>query len=107
MVVNYDIRWNPIRLIQRVGRVDRIGVGKLEHKTMWGFNFLPDEGLDQHLNLRNTVRQRIQEIHDTIGEDAKVMEESERLNTSDMYDPTPVSRTPRLWRSARPAAAAR
>ena len=84
-VVNYDIHWNPVRLIQRVGRIDRIGVGQLEHDTVWGFNFLPDEGLAKHLNLRETVRRRIQEIHDTIGEDAKVMEESERLNTADMY----------------------
>jgi superfamily II DNA or RNA helicase len=85
VVVNYDIHWNPVRLIQRVGRVDRIGVGKLEHEVVWGFNFLPDEGLDQHLNLRETVHRRIQEIHDTIGEDAKVLEETERLNTGDMY----------------------
>ena len=85
VVVNYDIHWNPVRLIQRVGRVDRIGVGKLEHEVVWGFNFLPDEGLDAHLNLRETVRRRIQEIHDSIGEDAKVMEDTESLNTADMY----------------------
>jgi superfamily II DNA/RNA helicase len=85
VVVNYDIHWNPVRLIQRVGRVDRIGVGHLEHPVVWGFNFLPDEGLDHDLNLRETVRRRIQEIHDTIGEDAKVLDETERLNTADLY----------------------
>lgn len=84
-VINYDIHWNPVRLIQRVGRIDRIGVGELEHEVVWGFNFLPDEGLDHHLNLRETVRRRIREIHDTIGEDAKVLEETEHLNTADMY----------------------
>jgi hypothetical protein len=52
---------------------------------VWAFNFLPDDGLDQYLNLRDTVRRRIQEIHETIGEDAKVLEESERLNTADIY----------------------
>lgn len=81
-IVNYDIHWNPVRLIQRVGRIDRIGT---EYKTVWAFNFLPDEGLAPHLNLRDTVRRRIQEIHETIGEDAKVLEETERLNTADMY----------------------
>jgi len=81
-IINYDIHWNPVRLIQRVGRIDRIGS---EHETVWAFNFLPDEGLDQHLNLRDTVRRRIQEIHATIGEDAKVLEESERLNNADIY----------------------
>jgi len=81
-IINYDIHWNPVRLIQRVGRIDRIGS---KHDTVWAFNFLPDEGLDEHLNLRETVRRRIQEIHETIGEDAKVMEETERLNTADMY----------------------
>jgi len=81
-IVNYDIHWNPVRLIQRVGRIDRIGS---KHETVWAFNFLPDEGLAPHLNLRDTVRQRIQEIHETIGEDAKVLEETEHLNTADMY----------------------
>jgi len=37
-VINYDLHWNPIRLIQRVGRVDRIGT---EHTTVYAYNFLP------------------------------------------------------------------
>ena len=81
-IINYDIHWNPVRLIQRIGRIDRIGS---VHDVVWAVNFLPDEGLDQHLNLRSTVRRRIQEIHDTIGEDSKVMEETENVNTTDMY----------------------
>jgi superfamily II DNA or RNA helicase len=81
-IINYDIHWNPVRLIQRVGRIDRIGS---EFNEVWAFNFLPDDGMDAHLNLKSTVKRRIQEIHETIGEDAKVLEESETLNTSDMY----------------------
>ena len=81
-IINYDIHWNPVRLIQRVGRIDRIGS---EFDEVWAFNFLPDDGMDEHLNLKSTVQRRIQEIHATIGEDAKVLEESETLNTTDMY----------------------
>ncbi len=81
-IINYDIHWNPVRLIQRVGRIDRIGS---EFDEVWAFNFLPDDGMEKELNLKSTVRRRIQEIHETIGEDARVLEESEALNTTDMY----------------------
>ena len=60
-IVNYDLHWNPVRLIQRFGRIDRIGS---EHETIYGFNFLPETGLEQQLGLRQTLANRIQEIHE-------------------------------------------
>ena len=82
MVINYDLHWNPVRLIQRFGRIDRIGT---EHEEVFGFNFLPETGLERNLGLRDKLKRRIQEIHDTIGEDAKVLEDTERLNREAMY----------------------
>jgi superfamily II DNA or RNA helicase len=82
MVVNYDLHWNPVRLIQRFGRIDRIGT---EHEEVFGFNFLPETGLERNLGLHQKLAQRIQEIHKTIGEDAKVLDESEHLNKEAMY----------------------
>lgn len=81
-VVNYDLHWNPVRLIQRFGRIDRIGS---EHDTIYGINFLPETALDQHLGLREKLAARIQEIHDTIGEDTAVLDPGERLNEVAMY----------------------
>ncbi len=82
VIINYDLHWNPVRLIQRFGRIDRIGT---EFEVIRGFNFLPEVGLERNLGLRQRLRQRIQEIHDTIGEDTAILDASERLNESAMY----------------------
>lgn len=81
-VVNYDLHWNPVRLIQRFGRIDRIGA---EHDVVHGFNFLPETELDRNLGLRETLRRRVQEIQDTIGEDSQILDPTERLNPEAMY----------------------
>ena len=81
-IINYDLHWNPVRLIQRFGRIDRIGS---EHDVIYGFNFLPETGLEQNLGLQQILQHRIQEIHDTIGEDAAILDNSEQLNEAAMY----------------------
>jgi len=81
-IVNYDLHWNPVRLIQRFGRIDRIGS---EHDLIFAFNFLPETGLEHQLDLKGKLHNRIQEIHDTIGEDAPILDDSERLNEEAMY----------------------
>ena len=81
-IINYDLHWNPVRLIQRFGRIDRIGS---EHDVIYGFNFLPETGIEQNLGLRQILHHRIQEIHDTIGEDAAILDNSEQLNEEAMY----------------------
>ncbi len=45
-IINYDLHWNPVRLIQRFGRIDRIGS---EHDSIYGYNFLPERELEKHL----------------------------------------------------------
>lgn len=81
-VVNYDLHWNPVLLIQRIGRVDRIGT---EHDIIRTFNFLPHKRIDEKISLKERVSRRIQEIHDHIGEDEKILDESERLNEEAIY----------------------
>jgi hypothetical protein len=81
-IVNYDLHWNPIRLIQRVGRVDRIGT---EHDTIYAYNFLPETGLERELGIERRLEQRIAEIHRTIGEDAAILHKSEQINKEAMY----------------------
>ena len=81
-IINYDLHWNPVRLIQRFGRIDRIGS---EHDVIYGFNFLPEIGIEQNLGLQQILQHRIQEIHDTIGEDAAILDNSEQLNEAAMY----------------------
>lgn len=81
-IINYDLHWNPVRMIQRFGRIDRIGS---EHEKIYGFNFLPETELDRNLNLHEIVHQRIQEIHDTIGEDSEILDNTEQINSEAMY----------------------
>ncbi|MBN2186364.1 MAG: helicase [Dehalococcoidia bacterium] len=81
-LINYDLHWNPVKLIQRVGRIDRIGS---ENDVVWAFNFLPETELDRGLGIKNVLQRRIQEIHDTIGEDAAILDDSEQLNEEAMY----------------------
>lgn len=82
VIVNYDLHWNPVRLIQRFGRIDRIGS---DNEVIWGFNFLPETKLDRNLGLTNVLRARINEIHETIGEDSAILDKSEQLNEEAMF----------------------
>jgi len=81
-IINYDLHWNPVKLIQRFGRIDRIGS---IHGNIYGYNFLPETELDKNLNLHEIVHNRIQDIHDTIGEDAQILDTNEQLNEDEMY----------------------
>jgi hypothetical protein len=81
-VINYDLHWNPVKLIQRFGRIDRIGS---TYDKIYGYNFLPETELDKNLGLHEIVHNRIQEIHDTIGEDAEILDGTEKLNPEAMY----------------------
>ncbi|MCY4575119.1 MAG: helicase-related protein, partial [Chloroflexi bacterium] len=81
-VLNYDLHWNPVKLIQRFGRVDRIGT---EHQTINLHNMWPDRDVDAELDLTERLRRRVQSFHDLIGLDSKLLHESERLNLQAMY----------------------
>src|SRR5271166_6280812 len=47
-LLNYDLHWNPTRMVQRAGRIDRIGT---QFDTLFIHNFFPDEGLERLLGL--------------------------------------------------------
>jgi superfamily II DNA or RNA helicase len=81
-IINYDLHWNPVRLIQRFGRIDRIGS---DHSEIFGHNFLPEKGIERNLGLEQVLKARINEIHETIGEDSVILDDSEKLNDRAMY----------------------
>ncbi|MFW9873372.1 MAG: helicase-related protein, partial [Candidatus Thorarchaeota archaeon] len=80
-IINYDIHWNPLKLIQRIGRVDRLGT---EHDKIYVFNFLPEKELEEDLKIIENVEARISEINEVFGMDAKLLKEDERPNLSYM-----------------------
>jgi len=55
-IVNYDIHWNPVRIIQRFGRIDRIGSSNTQIQLV---NFWPDISLDEYINLKERVENRM------------------------------------------------
>lgn len=77
LVINYDIHWNPLKLIQRIGRVDRLGT---EHSTVYVHNFFPETALEDELGVVETVKNRISEINSVLGMDGKVLTEEDQPN---------------------------
>lgn len=72
-LINYDLHWNPTRMIQRAGRIDRIGT---DFNTLFIQNFFPDKGLNDLLGLVQSLQSKIRQIDTTIGLDASVLGET-------------------------------
>ena len=66
IVINYDLPWAIVRLIQRAGRVDRIGQ---RAENILCYSFLPADGVERILGLRDRVRQRLKENAEVVGTD--------------------------------------
>jgi superfamily II DNA or RNA helicase len=74
IVVNFDLPWALIRLVQRAGRVDRIGQ---QADEILCYSFLPAEGVEKIINLRSRVRQRLDENAEIVGSDERFFEDGE------------------------------
>ncbi|HED04455.1 MAG TPA: hypothetical protein ENI60_06790 [Candidatus Fraserbacteria bacterium] len=80
LLVNYDLHWNPVRLMQRIGRVDRRlnpdierRLGRSNPVKVHVFNFLPPEDLEDLLNLHRRVSGKLLRISKTLGIEAPVL----------------------------------
>ena len=76
-LINYDIHWNPVRIIQRFGRVDRIG-SKNEYIQM--VNFWPDISLDEYINLKARVETRMKIVDMTATGDDNMLSPEEKTD---------------------------
>jgi superfamily II DNA or RNA helicase len=72
VVVNYDLPWAIIRLIQRVGRIDRIGQ---RAEMLLCYSFLPADGVERIIRLRSRVRQRLRENAEVVGTDERFFDD--------------------------------
>jgi len=72
LLVNYDLHWNPTRMVQRAGRIDRIGS---EFPVLWVHNMFPDAGLERLLGLVERLSRKISDIDRTGFLDASVLGE--------------------------------
>ncbi len=69
-LINYDIHWNPVRIIQRFGRIDRIGS---QNRQIQLVNFWPDLTLDEYINLKERVENRMVIVDVTATGDENVL----------------------------------
>lgn len=74
-LINYDIHWNPVRIIQRFGRVDRIGS---KNKVIQLVNFWPDISLDEYINLKSKVETRMKIVDMTATGDDNILSDEEK-----------------------------
>lgn len=82
-IVNFDLPWAIIRLIQRAGRVDRIGQ---QADTINCYSFLPAEGVERIIRLRSRVRARLKENQEVVGSDEAFFEDDDQANPiQDLY----------------------
>jgi len=72
-LINYDLHWNPTRMVQRAGRIDRIGT---DFDTLWIYNMFPDEGLERLLRLVESLSEKIAAIDATGFLDASILGET-------------------------------
>ena len=69
-IINYDLPWNPMRLVQRHGRIDRIGS---KHSDVYMWCFFPDKQLEELLNLEERIRRKLAQAAASIGVESEVI----------------------------------
>lgn len=78
--INYDIHWNPVRIIQRFGRIDRIGS---KNNTIKLVNFWPTKELDAYLKLSQRVKTRVELMDNSAASEGSPLKPSNRSKQSD------------------------
>lgn len=82
-LINYDLPWNPTRIMQRVGRINRVGT---EHEQIYVFNFFPTAQSSKHLPLKDRILEKLQSFHDTLGEDYKYLSDEEVVSSQKLFE---------------------
>ena len=83
VLVNYDLPWNPTRIMQRVGRVNRVGT---EFDRIYVFNFFPTAQSSKHMPLEDRIIEKITIFHGALGEDYKYVSDEENPTPQGLFD---------------------
>ena len=81
-LINYDLPWNPTRIMQRVGRINRVGT---EHQRIYVFNFFPTAQSDKQMPLKERILEKLQAFHDTLGEDSQYLSDQEIVSSQKLF----------------------
>ncbi len=83
VVINYDIPWNPTRVLQRVGRINRVGT---QFKEIYIYNFFPVGVAEKELGLESAAVAKLQAFHQALGEDAKYLTDEEEVDAHGLFE---------------------
>ncbi|MBA3784848.1 MAG: hypothetical protein H0X15_04805 [Acidobacteria bacterium] len=83
VVINYDIPWNPTRMMQRVGRVNRVDT---KFDRVFTYNFFPSEEGNNEIGLREAAEAKIEAFIEMLGTDARLLTENEEIKSFNLFD---------------------
>ncbi len=82
VVINYDIPWNPTRIMQRVGRINRVDTA---HKEIFTYTFFPTEQANELIKLQECAEAKIAAFISLLGADAKLLTEGEEIEAHSLF----------------------
>jgi superfamily II DNA or RNA helicase len=82
VVVNYDIPWNPTRMMQRVGRINRVDT---KFDKIYTFNFFPTTQSNDEIKLKEAAEYKIQAFIEMLGADARLLTDGEEIKSHDLF----------------------
>jgi len=83
VVINYDIPWNPTRLMQRVGRINRVDTA---FDRIYTFNFFPTKQSDSLIKLKEAAEAKIHAFMTLLGDDARILTEGEPIGSHELFN---------------------
>jgi len=83
VVINYDIPWNPTRMMQRVGRINRVDT---KFDTIYTFNFFPTVQSNNEIGLKEAAEAKINAFLSLLGGDAALLTEGEPVGSHELFD---------------------
>ncbi|MCG2718701.1 MAG: phospholipase D-like domain-containing protein [Nanoarchaeota archaeon] len=83
VVINYDLPWNPIRMMQRVGRVNRVSKNP-PYSTIYTYNFFPAGPINKEISLTEAAESKIKAFIEMLGNDAKLLT-NEEVKSHDLF----------------------
>lgn len=86
VIVNYDIPWNATRLMQRIGRVNRVGT---KSNKIYIYNFFPTVQTDSEIELNKKAYVKLQAFHSALGEDSQIYTKDEEFSSFGLFERIP------------------
>ncbi len=83
IIYNYDIPWNATKLMQRIGRINRIGMSETSYDV---YNFKPVAKSEELIKLSNNAFNKLQAFHDMLGEDNKIYTNDEQVGSKSLFN---------------------